>query len=138
LTKAEKKSIQADVNVLYKKNLRDNPQAAINPISRFQQKRAIKKQYIATRYSKGARTARTTATTAKSALKKGADTVSKTAAAITVLDKELNMSAMRSATSRDTAMVSKRERPSILDSLKQPPPKATAAPKKSKSEREER
>jgi cell wall-associated NlpC family hydrolase/uncharacterized protein YxeA len=82
LARAEKKSIQADVNVLYKKNLRDNPQAASNPISRFQQKRAIKKQYIAARYSKGARTARTTATTAKSALKKGADTVSKTAAAI--------------------------------------------------------
>lgn len=83
LAKAEKKSIQADVNVLYKKSLRDNPQAASNPISRFQQKRAIKKQYIAARYSKGTKTARTTATTAKSALKKGADTVSKTAAAIT-------------------------------------------------------
>lgn len=82
LAKAEKKSIQADVNVLYKKSLRDNPQAASNPISRFQQKRAIKKQYIAARYSNGAKTAQTTATTAKSALKKGADTVSKTAAAI--------------------------------------------------------
>ena len=82
LAKAEKKSIQADVNVLYKKSLRDNPQAASNPISRFQQKRAIKKQYIATRYGKGAKTAQTTATTAKSAFKKGADTVSKSAAAI--------------------------------------------------------
>lgn len=82
LAKAEKKSIQADVNVLYKKSIRDNPQAASNPISRFQQKRAIKKQYIDARYGKGAKTAQTTANTAKSALKKGADTVSKAGAAI--------------------------------------------------------
>ena len=82
LAKAEKKSIQADVNVLYTKSLRDNPQAASNPISRFQQKRDIKKQYIATRYGKGAKTTQTTATTAKSAVKKGADVVSKAGAAI--------------------------------------------------------
>lgn len=82
LAKAEKKSIQADVNILYTKSLKDNPQTASNPISRFQQKRAIKKQYIATRYSKGAKTAQTTATTAKSAVKKGADAVSKAGAAI--------------------------------------------------------
>lgn len=78
LAKAEKKSIQADVNVLNKKSIRDNPQAASNPISRFQQKRAIKKEYIATRYGKGAKTAQT----AKSAVKKGADAVSKAGAAI--------------------------------------------------------
>jgi len=72
LAKAEKKSVQADVNVLYKKSIRDNPQAASNPISRFQQKRAIKKQYIDTRYGKGAKTAQTTA---KSAVKKGANSV---------------------------------------------------------------
>jgi len=59
-------------------------------------------------------------------------------ARLAVLDKELNMSAMRSAPSRDTEVVAKRERPSILDSLKQPPPKGTTPPKKSKSEREER
>lgn len=82
LAKAEKKSIQADVNVLYKKSLRDNPQTASNPISRFQQKKAIKKQYITTRYGKGTKTTQTTTKTAKSAVKKGADTVSKAAAAI--------------------------------------------------------
>lgn len=60
-------------------------------------------------------------------------------ARLAVLDRELNMSAMRSAApSRDTAIVAKQERPSILDSLKQPPPKTTAVPKKLKSEREER
>lgn len=57
---------------------------------------------------------------------------------LAVLDRELNMSAMRSAPSRDTAMVSKQARPSILDSLKQQQPKSTATPKKYKSEREER
>ena len=59
-------------------------------------------------------------------------------ARLVVLDRELNMSAMRSAPSRDTATIAKRERPSILDSLKQSHPKVTTAPKKSKSEREER
>lgn len=82
LAKAEKKSIQADVNVLYKKSIRDNPQAASNPISRFQQKRAIKKQYIATRYGKGTKAAQTTAKTTKSAVKKGADTVTKAVSAV--------------------------------------------------------
>ena len=59
-------------------------------------------------------------------------------ARLAVLDRELNMSAMRSAPSRDTAMVSKQARPSILDSLKQQTPKSAMLPKKSKSEREER
>lgn len=59
-------------------------------------------------------------------------------ARLAVLDKELNKSAMRSALSRDNEVVAKQERPSVLDSLKQPPPKGTAPPKKSKSEREER
>lgn len=59
-------------------------------------------------------------------------------ARLAVLDKELNMSAMRSAPLRDTAMVSKQARPSILESLKQQTPKSTTTPKKSKAEREER
>lgn len=59
-------------------------------------------------------------------------------ARLAVLDRELNMSAMRSAPSKDTAMVSKQARPSILDSLKQQAPKSTMPPKKSKTEREER
>lgn len=59
-------------------------------------------------------------------------------ARLAVLDRELNMSAMRSAPSRDTAMVSKQARPSILDSLKQQQPKSAIPPKKSKMEREER
>lgn len=81
LAKAEKKSIQADVNVLYKKSLRDNPQAASNPIFRFQQKRAIKKQYLAARQGKGRQAAQNAAQTAKSAVKKGADAVTTAASA---------------------------------------------------------
>lgn len=59
-------------------------------------------------------------------------------ARLAVLDRELNMSAMRSAPSKDTAMVSKQARPSILDSLKKQTLKSTIPPKKSKTEREER
>lgn len=59
-------------------------------------------------------------------------------ARLVVLDNELNMSAVRSTSEKNTDVVAKRERPSVLDSLKQPPPKATALPKKSKTEREER
>ena len=61
-------------------------------------------------------------------------------ARLAVLDRELNMSAMRSAapSQRNTDIVAKQERPSILESLKQAPPKTTAPPKKYKAEREER
>ena len=38
---------QANVNVLYQKHIRQNPQLASNPVSRWQQKRAIRKQYAA-------------------------------------------------------------------------------------------
>ena len=44
---AEKKLEKANVNVLYQKSLRENPQFASNPISRWQQKQAIKKEYAA-------------------------------------------------------------------------------------------
>ena len=38
---------KANVNALYQKHLQDNPQLTSNPVSRWQQKRAIKKQYAA-------------------------------------------------------------------------------------------
>lgn len=75
LAKAEQKSLRADVNVLYQKSLRENPKTVSNPLSRFQQKQRIKKQYLATRHGKTA--TQTTATTAKATLKKGADTLAK-------------------------------------------------------------
>lgn len=44
---AERRLEKANVNFLHQRAMRDNPQLASNPISRWQQKRAIKKQYAA-------------------------------------------------------------------------------------------
>ena len=44
---AEQKLEKANVNALYQKSLRENPQLASNPISRWQQKQVIKKEYTA-------------------------------------------------------------------------------------------
>ena len=44
---AEQKLEKANVNALYQKSLREKPQLASNPISRWQQKQAIKKEYAA-------------------------------------------------------------------------------------------
>lgn len=45
--KARMRLGKANVNALYQKHLRDNPQLASNPISRWRQKQAIRKQYAA-------------------------------------------------------------------------------------------
>ncbi len=45
--KARMRMGKANVNALYQKHIRDNPQLTSNPISRWQQKRAIRKQYAA-------------------------------------------------------------------------------------------
>ena len=44
---AERQLEKANINVLYQKSVQDNPQAASNPLSRWQQKQQIKKQYAA-------------------------------------------------------------------------------------------
>ena len=44
---AERQLEKANINVLYQKSLQDNPRAASNPLSRWQQKQQIKKQYVA-------------------------------------------------------------------------------------------
>ena len=44
---AERRLGKANVNALYQKSLRENPQLASNPFSRWQQKHQIKKQYAA-------------------------------------------------------------------------------------------
>ena len=44
---AERKLEKANINALYQKSLQENPQAASNPLSRWQQKQQIKKQYAA-------------------------------------------------------------------------------------------
>ena len=44
---AERQLEKANINALYQKSLQENPQAASNPLSRWQQKQQIKKQYAA-------------------------------------------------------------------------------------------
>ena len=44
---AERQLEKANVNALYQKSLQENPQLASNPLSRWQQKQQIKKQYAA-------------------------------------------------------------------------------------------
>ena len=63
---AEKKLEKANVNALYQKSLRENPQLASNPFSRWQQKQAIKKEYAAAK-----RAGQTAGSTAKTASNTG-------------------------------------------------------------------
>ena len=63
---AEKKLEKANVNALYQKSLRENPQLASNPFSRWQQKQAIKKEYAAAK-----RAGQAAGSTAKTASKTG-------------------------------------------------------------------
>ena len=45
--KLESKADRANIEALYKKRMAENPQAATNPISRWRQKQAVKKEYAA-------------------------------------------------------------------------------------------
>ena len=65
---AEQELEKANVNALYQKSLRENPQLSSNPISRWQQKQAIKKEYAAKRAGQTAGgTAKTVSKTGKAA-----------------------------------------------------------------------
>ena len=66
---AEQKLEKANVNALYQKSLRENPQLSSNPFSRWQQKQAIKKEYAAAKRAGQAagNTASTTKKTGKAA-----------------------------------------------------------------------
>ena len=63
---AERKLEKANVNALYQKSLEENPGLSSNPLSRWQQKQAIKKQYAAAK-----RTSQTAGNTAQAASKTG-------------------------------------------------------------------
>ena len=52
---AEQKLEKANVNALFQKSLRENPQLTSNPFSRWQQKQAIKKVAAETGHQKGIR-----------------------------------------------------------------------------------
>ena len=73
---AENRLEKANVNALYHKSLRENPQLASNPLSRLRQKQAIKKQYAAAKRAgqtagTAGKTAGNTARAAKTAAQKG-------------------------------------------------------------------
>ena len=69
---AEQKLEKANVNALFQKSLRKNPQLASNPISRWQQKQAIKKEYAAAKRAGNTAggTAKTASKTAKTVKEK--------------------------------------------------------------------
>lgn len=77
LTKAQNKSIRSDVNYLYKKS-----KTGSNPISKWQQKNAIKKQYLAKHYTKGAKATNGAVKGASTFIKKGAEAVGKMVSAV--------------------------------------------------------
>lgn len=74
---AEAKADKANINALYKQSIRDNPQAASNPVSKWQQKQAIKKQYAANKAGKTASTTKKTAENTAKAAKKTAQEAKK-------------------------------------------------------------
>lgn len=77
---AEKVADKANLKALNKQAHRNNPQFSSNPYSRWQQKRAIKKEYMAAKAGKtGKNTAKATEKTAKAA-KKAAEGTKKTGA----------------------------------------------------------
>ncbi len=84
LSKAQQKSVKADVNYLYKKSRLDT-NSTTNPISRWQQKKSIQKSYMAKHYGKSTKTVQGTTSTIKSAtttVKKGADMAVKAVSAV--------------------------------------------------------
>lgn len=78
--KAEAASMKADTNYLYHKTLKENPELASNPLSRFHQKQQIKRQYAKDLRAaqKAGKTAGKTAGTAKKAGKAAGEATKKT------------------------------------------------------------
>ena len=68
--KAEKAAEKANVNYLYHKTLHENPQLTSNPLSRFMQKRQIKRQYVKAAKTGGTATAKKAAENTRKAAKK--------------------------------------------------------------------
>lgn len=66
---AERQLEKANVSALYQKSLQENPQFASNPLSRWQQKQTIKKQYAAAKHAgqTAGNIAKTAQTTGKAA-----------------------------------------------------------------------
>ena len=71
--KAEKAAAKANIQVQYRKALRDNPRLASNPVSRLWQKRQIKKQYAQTLRKGGTKGIRATAAKSRKLARKAAE-----------------------------------------------------------------
>ena len=78
--KAEKAAEKANVNYLYHKTLHENPQLTSNPLSRFMQKRQIKRQYVKAAKTGGTATAKKAAENTRKAAKKTAEETRQAAA----------------------------------------------------------
>ena len=78
--KAEKAAKKANVNYLYHKTLRENPQLTSNPLSLFMQKQQIKRQYAKAAKTGGAATAKKAAENTRKAAKKTAEETKKAVA----------------------------------------------------------
>ena len=78
--KAQAASMKADTNYLYHKTLKENPELASNPLSRFHQKQQIKRQYAKDLRNAGksaGKAARKTGKAAGEATKKTADFIAR-------------------------------------------------------------
>ena len=78
--KAQAASMKADTNYLYRKTLKENPELASNPLSRFHQKQQIKRQYAKDLRNAGksaGKAARKTGKAAGEATKKTADFIAR-------------------------------------------------------------
>ena len=71
--KAEKAAAKANIQVQYRKALRDNPHIASNPVSRLWQKRQIKKQYAQALRKGGTKGIRATAAKSRKLARKAAE-----------------------------------------------------------------
>lgn len=75
--KAEQAAAKANVNFLYHRALHDNPRLTSNPVSRFWQKRQIKKQYAKAVRAQGFKTAKKAAGNTKKAAQQTAKATEK-------------------------------------------------------------
>ena len=78
LEKAEKRLDKANIRVMEKQYQQEHPQFTSNPYSRWQQKRAIRREYAAAKRGASGRTVQSTAKSAEKATEKVSDAAAKT------------------------------------------------------------
>ena len=82
LEKAEKRLDKANIRVMEKQYQQEHPQFTSNPYSRWQQKRAIRREYAAAKRGANGRTVQSTAKSAEKATEKVSDAAAKTVESI--------------------------------------------------------